>query len=153
MALEITSVGAKVLYAIEATAGTRPTSSYTQIPDVSSAPEISLETDALDCSNIGDLITRYCAGRQDPGGNKSLTLNHTEAAITAWGALVSSAATAFASGKATWFEYQYPNASKAFFFSVIPQALGNAGIEKNSVDTIPAPFIVNGVEGWAAKST
>ena len=153
MALEITTVGASVKYVVETTAGSRPTSGYTTITDISSAPEISLEPDALDCSNITDLITRYTAGRQDPGGNKSFTANHTEAFLTAWATLCSSAATARASGKATWIEYAYPNASKSFFFSIIPLALGNGGIEQNSVDTIPAPFIVNGVEGWAAKST
>lgn len=153
MALEITTVGASVKYAVETTAGTRPTSGYTTVTDISSAPEISLEPDALDCSNITDLITRYTAGRQDPGGNKSFTANHTEAFISAWANLKSLADSGRSTGKATWFEYAYPGASKSFFFSVIPLELGNGGIEQNSVDTIPAPFIVNGVEGWAAKST
>ena len=153
MALEITTVGASVKYAVESTAGTRPTTGYTEIPDISSAPEISLDVDALDASNITDLITRYTAGRQDPGGNKEFTCNHTEAFITAWETMKTASDTARSSGKATWIEYVYPNATKSFFFSIIPLALGNGGIEQNSVDTIPAPFIVNGVHGWASKST
>ena len=153
MSLEITTVGAHVKYCVETTAGTRPTSGYTEIPSVNQAPELSLEVDALDASDITDLITRYVPGRQDPGGNKEFTLNHTESAITAWGTLCASASTAFSSGKATWFEYQYPGASKSFFFSAYPLKLGTDGISQNQVDQIPAPVIITGVEGWAAKST
>ena len=153
MSLEITTVGAKVKYCVEANAGTRPTSTYTELPSVNTAPELSLDVDALDASDITDLITRYVPGRQDPGGNKEFTLNHTESAITAWEALCTSASAAFANGKATWFEYMYPGASKSFFFSAYPLALGTDGISQNQVDQIPAPVIITGVEGWAAKST
>lgn len=153
MSLEITTVGAKVKYCVETSAGTRPTSGYTEIPSVNTAPELSLEVDALDASDITDLITRYVPGRQDPGGNKEITLNHTESAITAWGSLCTSAVAAFANGKATWFEYMYPGASKSFFFSAYPLTLGTDGISQNQVDQIPAPLIITGVEGWAAKST
>ena len=153
MSLEITTVGAHVKYCVETTAGTRPTSGYTEIPSVNQAPELSLEVDALDASDITDLITRYVPGRQDPGGNKEFTLNHTESAISTWTTLCTSAAAAFANGQATWFEYMYPGASKSFFFSAYPLKLGTSGITQNQVDTIPAPVIITGVEGWAAKST
>ena len=154
MALEITTVGAIVKYAVETTAGTRPTSGYTTIPDVSSAPEMSMDVDALDASNITDEITRYAKGRQDPGSDAEFTLNHTEAVITAWGTLVTAATTAKASNKATWFEYQYPGATKSYFFKAEPvELVGNAGIEQNVVDTIPARVIPQGGNQWAAKST
>lgn len=152
MSLEITTVGAHVKYCV-ASSATRPTSGYTEIPSVNQAPELSLEVDALDASDITDLITRYVPGRQDPGGNKEFTLNHTESAISTWTSLCTSAAAAFANGQATWFEYAYPGASKSFFFSAYPLKLGTSGITQNQVDTIPAPVIITGVEGWAAKST
>lgn len=153
MALEISTVGAVVKYATETNAGTRPTSGYTTIPDVSSAPDFPMDIDALDASNITDLITRYIPGRQDPGSDKEFTLNHTEAVITAWETLVSASATAKASGKATWFEYQYPGATKSYFWKGEPVALGNGGIEQNVVDTIPARVIPAGGNVWANKST
>ena len=152
MSLEITTVGAHVKYCV-ASSATRPTSGYTEIPSVNQAPELSLEVDALDASDITDLITRYVPGRQDPGGNKEFMLNHTESAISTWTLLCTSAAAAFANGQATWFEYAYPGASKSFFFSAYPLKLGTSGITQNQVDTIPAPVIITGVEGWAAKST
>lgn len=145
--LEISSVGAKVSYGVETTAGTQPTT-WVEIPDVSEAPEVSLATESLDASNITDYITRYIPGRQDPGGEKTFTLNHTDAVITAWATFVSAAETAKAGGKATWIKYEYPEATKAFYWKGEPKALGNNGIQQNQVSTIPGTVICNGVEGW-----
>lgn len=153
MALEITTVGATVKYCVETTAGTRPTTGYTEIPDVNEAPDFPMDVEVLDASNITDLITRYVAGRQDPGGDKEFTLNHTENVITVWNTLVSTASAAYAEGKQTWFEYVYPESTKSFFFTAIPLALGNGGIAQNEVDTIPAHVICTGIGGWEAKST
>lgn len=153
MALEISTVGATVKYAIETTAGTRPTTGYTEIPDVNEAPDFPMDVEVLDASNTTDLITRYIAGRQDPGGDKEFTLNHTENVITVWETMVTASETAYAQGKQTWFEYVYPDATKSFFFSAIPLKLGNGGIAQNEVDTIPAHVICTGIGGWATKST
>lgn len=152
MALEITTVGASVKYKIEATAGgARPTSGYTALTDVNSAPEIPFEYEALPCSNISDTVSKYTRGRKEPPGSVTFTLNHTEAAITGWNAMV----TAFGSGagKRIWIEYAFAGATNSFFFLVEPCALGSNGIEQNTVDTLPAVAIVADVEGWAAKST
>lgn len=151
--LEISSVGAKVKYAVEQTAGTRPSSGYTEIPNISEAPEIPLEKEALDVSDISDLVTRYIPGRADPGGNVTFTANHTEEFITKWKALVAAAKTAWAEGKKCWFEYCYPGAENSFFWAGIPQDLGNSGIAQNEVDTIPAIVTMVDVEGWATAST
>ena len=155
MALEISTVGAKVLHAFEATAtaGTRPTSGYEELPNVSSAPEFDMDVEALDASDITDLITRYIPGRQDPGTDATFTLNHTDAVIDEWANLVSEFATKKASGLALWWEYQYPGATKSYFFKAEPVALGNAGIEQNAVDTIPAKIIPQGGNCWDTKST
>ena len=153
MALEISTVGAKVKYAFEASAGSRPTSGYTELPNVSSAPDFPMDVEMLDASDITDLITRYIPGRQDPGTDKEFTLNHTEAVISAWASLVASASSAKASGLATWFEYVYPGATTSYFWKGEPVALGNGGIEQNVVDTIPAKVVPQGGNEWATAST
>ena len=138
--LEISTVGASVKYAFEATSGTRPTSGYTELPDVNEAPEFDLAPETIDASNITDLITRYIPGRQDPGGDVAFTLNHTDA-------------TNRTAGKRLWFEYVFPGAADSFYFAGQPVALGSSGISQNSLSTIPAHVIVSAVEGWAAAST
>lgn len=152
MALEITSVGAKVYYAIESTAGTRPTTGWTELPDVNSAPEQDLSVETIDVSNISDTVTRYAPGRQDPGGDQTFQLNHTDAVISAWAALVTSANTALAAGKRTWFQYWFPNATNAYYWAGTPQQLGTSGIEQNELDLIPAHVVLTDWEGWAAQT-
>lgn len=151
--LEISTVGASVKYAFEATSGTRPTSGYTELPDVNEAPEFDLAPETIDASNITDLITRYIPGRQDPGGDVAFTLNHTDAVIDAWDTLVTTDATNRAAGKRLWFEYVFPGAADSFYFAGQPVALGSSGISQNSLSKIPAHVIVSAVEGWAAAST
>ena len=153
MGLAITTVGAKVYYVPEATAGTRPTtaSNWVELVGVAEAPEISLDVEALDCSDISDLIERTVDGRQSNPGNIEFTLNHRDEVITGWNALVTAYNTAAAQSRAIWIEYWYPNAGQSFFYTIIPKALGNSGISPNEANTIPAPAVCSKVEGWATK--
>lgn len=153
MALEISTVGAKVKYCFETTAGTRPTTGYTELPNVSAAPDFPMDVETLDASDITDLITRYIPGRQDPGTDKEFTLNHTDAVIAAWKQLVTNYATNAALGKALWWEYSYPNAADSYFWKGQPVDLGNGGIEQNAVNTIPAKVIPQGGNVWDVAST
>lgn len=157
MALEITSVGAKVLVAFEKRAGKFPTTeddvTWYKIPDINEAPEQDLSVETIDVSNIEDEITRYVRGRQDPGGDQSFTLNHTDAVITKWDKMVENAETKFASGFRLWFCYYYPGASKAYYWCGLPLQLGTSGIQQNELDTIPAHVVISGWQGWAAKPT
>lgn len=153
MALEITTVGAKVVYAWETTSGTRPTTGYVQLPDVNEAPEFDLSLETIDASNITDTITRYVPGRQDPGGDAAYTLNHTDAVITAWKGLVTTAATKYASGLRLWWAYVYPDAADSYFWCGRPLALGSSGVSQNALSTIPAHCAVNEIHGWDTKPT
>lgn len=151
-AVEISSIGSKVLYAVESVAGTRPTSGYTFIPCITAAPSFDNIPEQIDCSDLGDDITQYLPGRQDPGGDAAFTANITTDFLTAWETLCSAAATAKASGLRVWFEYQTPNFPKSFFFSGEPVKLGHGGLEQNAVQTVQAHVIPNGGQEWASKS-
>jgi len=153
MALEISSVSASVKYAVETTSGTRPTTGYTAIPDITKAPEIAMSVDSLDASNLSDSIKRYVPGQQDPGSDKTFTANHTEAFITAWETLVTAAGTGIAAGKAVWFEYVFPNATKSYFWSGMPMELGTDALDMNSIHTISPVVVLSGIAGWETKST
>lgn len=154
MALEITTVGAKVAYCWESTAGTFPSSgTFTTLPDVNEAPEFNLSINTIDASNITDKITRYAVGRQDPGGDATYTLNHTNAVITAWESLVTTAETNYAAGKRLWWAYVFPDSTDAFFWCGRPVALGTAGVAQNVLSTIPAHCVVNDVKGWETAPT
>lgn len=150
MAIEISTVGAKVSYMVETTADDEhpSTGTWTQIVGVSEAPEVDLQPEQLDASDITDTVTSYIPGRMDPGGDMTFTLNHSEEAITAWNTM-KTAADALTGGKKLWIKYEYPGATKSFYFTAWPLALGNGGISQNEVSTIPAHMTFNTVEGWA----
>jgi len=150
---EIVTVGARVKYCFESSQGVMPTSGFVTLANVTEAPEISLSLETIDVSDIQDKITRYVPGRQDPGGEKSFTMNHTDAAINAWNTLVAQAETNKASGKRLWWEYCYPNATKSFFFCGTPKQIGNSGITGNSASTITGSVVFEEYGGWLAHST
>ena len=150
---EIITVGARVKYAFESTAGTRPTSGYVTLPNVTEAPEVNMSLETIDVSDIQDKVSRYVPGRQDPGGEKTFTLNHTDAAIADWNTLVALADTYKDSGKRLWWEYRYPNATNSFFWCGTPKEIGNSGIQGNSASTISASAVFEERGGWLAHST
>ena len=153
MALEISTVGAGVRYHWETTSGTRPTSDYTELADVNTAPELNLAPELINASNTRDYITRYIAGRQDPGGDMEFTLNHTDAAIEAWNALVAEVETKRAAGLQLWWEYEYPDSDYSYYWAGYPLQLGTNGIAQNELSTIPAHCVLTDWVGFDDKST
>lgn len=152
MALEFNTIGVKLGYATEATAGTRPTSGYTNIPDIKSIPAIQLTPSRLEVTNLIDRYRRYVSGLLDAGDNLNLTANLTASLKTVWVAMVSAASTAWNSGKATWFEISIPNFD-SFFFAGIPTEMGLNELGVDAVAEANLNIIPNQIAGWAAKST
>lgn len=149
---EIITVNARVKYAFETSAGVRPVSGFVTLANVTEAPEIALSLETIDVSDLQDKITRYVPGRQDPGGEKQFTLNHTDAAINTWNTLVATAETKKASGLRCWWEYCYPNASNSFYWCGTPKQIGNSGIQGNSASTLTGSVVFEELGGWAAHS-
>ena len=150
--VEITTVGAKVKYCVETTAGTRPTSGYTELIGVASAPALDMTVETIDVSDLSDTVTQYVPGRQDPGGDLQFSLNHSDEAIVAWNAMKSAADTGLVDKKRLWIEYAFPGATYSYFFCCRPLKLGNGGMEQNAADTIPAHVVPNGEFDWLAAS-
>lgn len=152
MALEFNSIGIKLKYAVEATAGTRPVSGYTEIPDIKEVPEFLRTPSELDVTNLSDTDRRYIPGVKDSGGDKAFTANLTADLKTKWASACSAAATAFASGKQTWWEVAIPN-FESFYFSGQPVELGMAGVGVDAVVETQLHIMPNSIAGFAAKST
>lgn len=152
MALELSTIGIQLKYCAEATAGTRPTTGYTQIANITSIGEISSDPDQLDVTNLEDTWRRYIAGVKDTGGNVTIGANFTAAFKTAWETAITAYSTAFAAGKAIWWEVVVPNFG-SFYFSGEPTDMGLPSIEVNNVFAGEVNIIPNTVEGWATSST
>lgn len=153
MALELNTAGVTVGYAIESTAGTRPTASYTKIPNIKSIPNLNPEPSSIEVTDLADTEwKRYIPGLKDPGGSLAFMANNTNAFQDAWNTLVEEAETGKASNKAMWFEINVPGLAKAFYFAGMPAPLGLSGIEVDSVLEIEGYISPNQIAGWQTKA-
>jgi len=62
----LSTLGVKFGYAVETTAGTKPTA-FKWLERCNSISGIELSTETIDASALEDLVTRYVPGRQDSG--------------------------------------------------------------------------------------
>ncbi len=154
MGIALSTAGVTVGYAVETTAGTRPTTGYTVIPDIKEVPEMNPEPEALESTTLSETEYKtYIEGLKDLGGSLSFTANFTSALQTAWATLVSAAKTAKEADKATWFEIKHPDLEKSVFFSGQPSAMGLPGMSVNSVLETSLYVVPTGEPIWETKST
>jgi len=152
MALEFNTIGVKLGYCVETTAGSRPISGYVNIPDIKGIPSIDLTPSKLEVTNLVDKYRRYITGVLDAGDDINVTANLTASLKSVWTALVASAASAWASQKSTWFEISIPNFD-SFFFAGIPTEMGVNELGVDAVAEASLHIIPNQIAGWATKST
>lgn len=151
--IELSTAGILLKYAVEATAGTRPTSGYTTIPNVVELPSFAGNPENLDVTDLSDTEwKRYIPGLKDPGGAMAVKVNQTKGFAEAWKALCNASDAARADDKGVWFEYYIPN-HDSFYFRGDPTKLGFGGATVNSVLQNTAYITPNMIEGFAAPST
>ena len=152
MALEFNTIGVKLGYCVETTAGSRPLSGYTNIPDLKTIPGIDLTPSKLEVTNLIDKYKRYINGVMDAGDDVALTANLTASLKTVWASLVSAANTAWGSGKSTWFEINIPGFD-SFFFAGIPTQMGFNEMGVDAVAEASLHIIPNQIAGWATAAS
>ena len=126
MSQRLSTAGMLLAYCIETTAGTKPTSGYTVVPEVKSMPSFNNAPNSTDVTPLSETDSmQYVAGLRDSGGMLEFGANLTEDLITAWNStLIDAYETAAASSKACWFAVIHPKLTKAVFFKGEPVALG-----------------------------
>lgn len=153
MANEFSSAGVKLYYCVETTAGTRPTSGYTEIPCIKSIPDFNPQPGTLQVTDLSDTEWhRYIDALKDVGGSIGFDANLTSQFETAWDTLVTASESARAENKATWFEIAIPN-FKSFYLAGYPSPLGLKGFGVDEVVETTAYVAPNQIVGFASAST
>lgn len=136
MGIALSTIGIKVSYAVETTAGTRPTTGYKHIPDLKSIPSINPAPNTADATTFDNLeYTSYVQLLKDIGGALEISANFTQELFEVWDAMVTEYETAIANSKETWFCFDIPGFEKSAFITVqparmgIPEASANALLE------------------------
>ena len=134
MAINLSTAGIKLLYAVESNAGTRPTSGYTRIKGIKSTPSLNPAPDTLETTTLDETEYKtYIDGLKDLGGALEFTFNLTEELITAWETMMDAYEAGKLANKATWFCIAVPGLTKAFFFTGNPSEMGLPETEVNAV--------------------
>ena len=134
MAIDLSTAGVQLWYAVETTKGTRPTTGYTRIFGIKSTPSLNAAPDTLETTTLDELEYKtYIDGLKDLGGALEFTFNLTEDLIDAWDTLMSAYEAAKAAEKATWFTIVVPGLSDSFYFTGNPS---NMGLPETSVNSV-----------------
>lgn len=156
MAHELSTIGCGLKYAVETTAGTRPTTGYTAITGVKSEPATADAPNNLQVTDLSDKYHRYVPGVQDVGGGvREYLFNDTADNRTAWETMVTAYTTGAAASPAlaTWFEETFPGNLDSFYYSGIPSDWASNERTVDSVLEATGYVTVNEVAGFAAAST
>ena len=150
--LDLTTAGVQLRYSADATAGTRPTSGYIDLPGVKSTPSLNPSPEALDATTLNETTYMiYVQGLKDLGGSLEFNFNLTQMFLDAWESLFTTAATAKAAGKSVWFYIDIPGLTKGVFFTGDPSDAGLPAMEVNSVLETTAYITPTGEPIWESK--
>ena len=155
MANAVSTAGMLVKYAVEATAGTRPTSGYTTIPGVKAIPALFNDPNMLQSTPLSATKNHtYIPGLNDSGGAVQLTVNDYAEFRTAWEACITAYA-GLTGGKQMWFELTYQDGSNldSFYFPGEPLPLGFGGADVDAVLENNMNISPTGDYEFAAAST
>lgn len=138
----VSTLGVKFGWAVEATAGTRPTA-YTWVPRCNNVGAYAMNEQPIDSSALEDYMTRYIPGRKDGGGTLPISFNRTDEVVNGLTAMIAAYETAKESGKGFWWEIWSPDLSKAEFYKgAPPSSLPGNEKSQNSLQVMELNFIV-----------
>lgn len=117
MSQRVTTAGMYLCWAAETTAGERPTSGYTVLPEIKSMPDLNQEPNNIDSTTL--LETEY--ETSEPGlksvGTLTYGANMTDDLEDIVEDLIEAQDTAAAAGKRIWYAEVNPKLKKATFFA------------------------------------
>lgn len=156
MAINLSTAGIHLYYAVEKTKGTRPTAKadFKDLLGVKSTPDLNPAPDTLETTTLNETEWKtYIDGLKDMGGALEFTFNLTEELIELWDELMEAYEAAKVTGLATWFLIDIPGLTEGFYFPGNPSSMGLPAAEVSSVLEITNRITPTGAPQRAAKPT
>lgn len=154
MAINLSTAGIHLKYAVEETAGTRPTTGYVDLKGVKSTPNLNPSPDTLETTDLNETEYKtYIDGLKDLGGALEFNFNLTQELVETWETLMTAYEAAKTSGKAVWFLIDIPGLTEGMYFPGNPSDMGIPETEVNSVLEITNYITPTGAPVRAEKPT
>ena len=107
-AIYLSTAGIHLKYAVEETAGTRPTTGYVDLVGVKSTPSLNPSPDTLETTTLNEEEYKtYINGLKDLGGALEFTFNMSEELITIWETMMTAYTAGIETGKRTWWQLRF----------------------------------------------
>ena len=153
MSQRFSTASMRLYYAVETSAGTRPTTGLVKIPEIKSIPSFNPAPETIQSTTPEETeYHTYVEGLKDLGGALEFGANLTEDLITAWGTC-NTAHDALTGGKAMWFYILHDGLSEAVAFEGDPAPLGlNEATVGNMLETT-LYITPNSAPEWVSKPT
>jgi hypothetical protein len=153
--IRLSTAGITFNYAVETTAGTRPTSGYIEIPEVTEIPEMNTTPGTIDVTPLSATRTRiYINDLMDLGGALSYTANFSQEELDMWNnTIVPAYEKAIESGKNMWFCIIIPGFNDAFYYTGVPSKIGMPGAAVGNAFQVALPVTPSNEPDWYAKPT
>lgn len=156
MAINLSTAGIHLYYAVEQTAGTRPTAkaAYTDLVGVKSIPSLNPAPESLDTTDLNQTEYKtFIDGLKDLGGSLEFTFNLTQELVTMWKSLMEAYTAGKEANKRTWFLIDIPGLEEGLYFPGNPSSMGVPEATVSSVLEITNYITPTGAPMNAAKPT
>lgn len=154
MAKRFSVAGMTLSWAAETTAGTRPTTGYTQIHEIKEMPALNVQPNSIDATPLEEEeYILYVEGLKDLGGALPYRANLSDQLIEEWEAVLEAHDTAVEAGKDIWFCISHPKLAKATYYVGDPADLGLDAATVGSVLETTLYITPNSAPIRAAKPT
>lgn len=143
---DLSTIGVKVGYAVETTAGTKPTA-FKQLERCKNVSGIDVTPEQIDVTALEDRRKQYTEGIEDTGGTWTLTFGTNDKVITDLEALRTEYLAGKEQGKATWFDVWFPNLAKSFYVIAEPGTVSMPDVSQGSAAEITLNCTINEYKG------
>ena len=154
--IRLAIAGSHVSYAFEATAGTRPTTGYKKISEITNIPELaSSDYDTIDMTPIDEETQHQeITGLRQSPGTLAFEANLSDTLLHEWNeTLLPAYETAIASGLKMWIAVIIKNMDKAYFFTAEPKELSPSGGGAADGWKCTLPLTMTNTPVWENKPT
>lgn len=158
----ISTLGIKLSYGVETTAGTKP-ATFKTLTRINSIGGITAEPEVIDASALEDDKTHNIKGRDTISDTVAIVVNLTSETLAEWTDSTNGVIAkynALDGGKKMWFQVSYDGKltkssnSQAFcFVAQPPSTFPMPESNQNELQTVEIPLVVEDVKGYANEVT